>query len=123
MSREDAVLLVRDRVRDQVRARGLDPIVDADDVRTLVEQSVGEFALRDVLIAEDPSGCAQAVLDSVAGYGALQPLFDDPTVEEIWINEPGRVFVARDGRSELTAGGLEAAEVRRLVEQIGRAHV
>ncbi len=25
-------------------------------------------------------------------------VLDDPSVEELWINEPGRVFVARGGR-------------------------
>ena len=42
------------------------------------------------------------LVDAVAGFGPLQPYFDDPTVEELWINEPGRVFVARGGVSELT---------------------
>ena len=38
----------------------------------------------------------------VSGFGPLQPFLDDPTVEEIWINDPSRVFVARRGRHELT---------------------
>ena len=45
---------------------------------------------------------ARSVFDQVAGFGPLQRFFDDPSVEEIWINEPGRVFIARHGRSELT---------------------
>ena len=28
------------------------------------------------------------VTNLVQGFGPLQPLLDDPTVEEIWINEP-----------------------------------
>ena len=31
----------------------------------------------------------------VSGFGALQRYLDDPTVEEVWINDPSRVFVAR----------------------------
>ena len=50
----------------------------------------------------DPENAAREVFDAVAGFGPLQPYLDDPTVEEIWINEPGRVFVARERRSELT---------------------
>ena len=34
--------------------------------------------------------------------GALQVLIDDPTIEEIWINAPERIFIARNGKSELT---------------------
>jgi pilus assembly protein CpaF len=39
-------------------------------------------------------------------------------VEEIWINQPDRVFVARDGRHELTTTILSADDVRDLVERM-----
>lgn len=52
------------------------------------------------------------------GFGALQPLLDDPTIEEIWINAPDRIFVARDGRSELTSVMLTDDAVRDLVERM-----
>ena len=51
-------------------------------------------------------------------YGALQPYFDDPEVEEIWINGPDRVFVARRGVSELTTTILGSGEVQDLVERM-----
>jgi hypothetical protein len=38
--------------------------------------------------------------------------------EEIWINQPDRVFVARDGRHELTTTILSADDVRDLVERM-----
>ena len=34
-------------------------------------------------------------------FGALSDLISDPTVEEIWINNPARIFFARDGKTEL----------------------
>jgi pilus assembly protein CpaF len=58
------------------------------------------------------------VVDAVAGFGPLQPFLDDPAVEEIWVNEPGRVFVARAGRSELTTVLLRPGEVEDLVERM-----
>jgi pilus assembly protein CpaF len=39
-------------------------------------------------------------------------------VEEIWINDPSRVFVARHGRHELTNLILTAAQVQELVERM-----
>jgi pilus assembly protein CpaF len=39
-------------------------------------------------------------------------------VEEVWINEPGRVFVARRGRSELTTTILTETQVADLVERM-----
>src|SRR5699024_2801646 len=44
--------------------------------------------------------------------------FDDPEIEEIWINAPSRIFVARRGRSELTTIILTDDEVRSLVERM-----
>lgn len=54
------------------------------------------------------------------GFGVLQPLLDDASVEEIWINAPDRIFVSRDGRSELTPIVLTDGAVRDLVERMLR---
>ena len=63
----------------------------------------------------------QALRDVVGGYGALQPLLDDDEIEEIWIDEPGKVFISKDGRSELTTIVLKDSDVRDLVERMLRA--
>ncbi len=54
----------------------------------------------------------------IAGFGAVTPLLEDPEVEEIWINEPGRVFAARRGEHELTGIVLDGREVEELVERM-----
>lgn len=51
-------------------------------------------------------------------YGLLNPLMQDLTVEEIWINSPNRIFVARAGLSELTNLVLTGHQVRDLVERL-----
>ncbi len=51
-------------------------------------------------------------------YGELQPLLDDPSIEEIWINSPQRVFVARSGRSELTNLVLTSQQVQSIMDRI-----
>lgn len=53
-------------------------------------------------------------------FGPLQPLLDDTSIEEVWINAPDRVFVARGGRSELTSLVLTDGQVRDLVERMLR---
>lgn len=58
------------------------------------------------------------VFDAVAGFGALQPLLDDPAIEEIWLNAPNEVYVARNGESELTSVSLTDQQVRDLVERM-----
>lgn len=51
-------------------------------------------------------------------YGKLAPLLADPTIEEVWINTPYRIFYARAGVSELSNVVLAEQEVRELVERL-----
>lgn len=50
-------------------------------------------------------------------FGPIYPFICDETVEEIWINSPERIFIARTGKSELTNLILTALEVRELVDR------
>jgi pilus assembly protein CpaF len=118
----DAVTVVEDEVRELVRRRALDPVVDGAAIRRLVDDVVADYEERTLTSAlpslVDPRAAARQVYDAVAGFGPLQAYLDDPSVEEIWINEPGRVFVARRGHSELTTTILSFGEVRDLVEKM-----
>jgi len=51
-------------------------------------------------------------------FGKLQGLMDDQTIEEVWVNSPNRIFVAKSGISELTNMTLSADEVRNIVERL-----
>jgi len=66
----------------------------------------------------DEHMAAREILASITGFGALQPFFDDPDIEEIWINGPSKVFIARNGVPELTSVLLTDTEVRDLVERM-----
>jgi pilus assembly protein CpaF len=56
--------------------------------------------------------------DAFETFGPLQQLMEDPEIEEVWINSPNRIFVARRGISELTNLTLTFDEVRNLVERL-----
>ncbi len=119
-----ALDVVDGEVRELIRRRGLDPFTDPGPVRVLVRDVVAEYSERSLNSALPPIGDAESVvrdvLDRVAGFGPLQRYLDDPEVEEIWVNEPGRVFVARGGRSELTTTILGAGQLGDLVERMLR---
>jgi pilus assembly protein CpaF len=119
-----AVALLEDDVRELIRRRRLDPARDDVAVRHLISEAVTEYEERALLGGvtplADPEETGRVLLDAVAGYGPLQPYLDDPSVEEIWINEPSRVFVARHGRSELTPTLLTETQVHDLVERMLR---
>jgi pilus assembly protein CpaF len=118
----DSTDLIEGEVRELVRRRGLDPSTDAPAIRRLVDEVVSDYDERTLTSSlprvVDSIRTARVVYDAVAGFGPLQQFLDDPMVEEIWINEPGRVFVARNGRSELTTTILSASEVQALVERM-----
>jgi pilus assembly protein CpaF len=67
-------------------------------------------------------GTAARVLDDlvaeVEGLGALQSLIADPTVSEIMVNGPHRVFVERQGRIEAVACEIDDAAIVRIVERV-----
>lgn len=118
----DGVALLEHEVRELIRARGVDPLRDPENLDALVRDALAEYDERSlrghVPPLADPAAATKAVLDAVAGLGPLQPYLDDPEVEEIWINAPHQVFVARRGQAELTPTILSAGQVRDLVEQM-----
>lgn len=91
----DAVRIIEDEVRELIRRRGLDPSRQSGEVLSLVEAAVSDYDERSVVGTLPQLGQLDAarkqVFDAVAGFGALQPLLDDPTVEEVWINSPFEV--------------------------------
>ena len=110
------------QVRAVVRREGVDPQHDVPRVRHIAEQVVrahDERSLTGVVApVADPTGVVGELVARVAGFGPLQRFLDDPEVEEVWINDPSRVFIARNGRHELTNVILTRGEVQELVERM-----
>jgi len=110
------------QLRAAVRRDGVDPQRQSDRVRDLAAAAVAahdELSLTGAVVpVADPAALVEELVARVAGFGPLQRYLDDPEVEEIWINDPSRVFVARGGRHELTTTIMTADEVRDLVERM-----
>jgi pilus assembly protein CpaF len=56
-------------------------------------------------------------MDPAIVFGPLAEFMADPTIEEIWINSPERIFVARNGKSELSNLVLNSEAVRQLIDR------
>lgn len=118
--------IVEDHVRELVKARGVDPArggsgVVAPIVDEVIAGYEAQVQLTNLPRIGDPEALRKEVLDRVAGLGVLQPLLEDPEVEEVWINGPGRVFCARGGRHILTNIALSEREIQDAVEKMLRA--
>ena len=117
-----AVSIITERVRERVRRDGVDLGGDHALARRYVHDEVqrySEHALGgSVPLLADESLATKQIVATLTGFGPLQPFLDDPDIEEIWINGPNRVFVARNGIPELTTVELTGTEVRDLVERM-----
>ncbi|MBG6179970.1 pilus assembly protein CpaF [Arthrobacter sp. CAN_A1] len=118
----DAARMIEDEVRELIRRHGLDPARQSGEVLRLVDAAVNDYDERSVQGTLPHLGqldlVRKHVFDAVAGFGPLQPLLDDPTIEEVWINSPGEIYVARAGESELTSLILSEQQIHDLVERM-----
>jgi pilus assembly protein CpaF len=93
-----------DEVSPQLLRRIVEGLLDADRV-------VLDDAARDHL--------AQRVVDEALGLGPLEPLLRDPTITEIMVAGPARLYVERSGRIEPVATAFQdAAHVMHVVDRI-----
>lgn len=118
----EAHAVVEGEVRELIRRSGVDPVRDRQAVSDLVREAVSDYDERSMHggmpLLGNFEDAVKRVMDAVAGFGPIQEYFDDPAVEEIWINAPTQVFVARHGVAELTSTILTADAVRDLVEKM-----
>jgi pilus assembly protein CpaF len=121
----EAVRLITERVRTRVRRDGVDLGSDGSLAERYVHDEVQRYSERalggSMPLLADEHQAAREVVASLTGFGALQPFLDDPGIEEIWINSPSRIFVAREGVPELTTMVLTEPQVRDLVERMLQA--
>ncbi len=100
-----------------------------DGVRQWLVESGGEptparvaQALREqgrVLGDAQVLGAAERLRSELVGSGPLEPLLDDPSVTDVLVPAPDRVWVDRGGGLELTAVSFaDAAAVRRLAQRL-----
>lgn len=115
-------VLVAERVRQRLRSEGTDPTSDPAAARAIALAEVRRFndlaLARGAAMIDDEAACVRDVLASVSGFGALQPFLDDPEIEEIWLNGPESIHIARGGIAERVELRLTDAALRELVERM-----
>lgn len=116
-----ALSIILERVRERVGRDGADLAVIGVAERYVIDevQRYSEHALGGSLpLIPDEQLTTSLAVATLTGFGPLQAYFDDSSIEEIWINAPDRIFVARNGVAERTDLVLTSAEVRDLVERM-----
>ena len=128
-------LAIRSEVREELRQlldaeQLLEPGPGAAErVELLVSERIAAWGRRSATLGEpalaDPERLARRIVDDLLGLGPLQPLLDDPEVEEIIVNGPQRIFAIAGGRKRLSDVVFEDDEqllalLRRALGPLGR---
>ena len=111
------------RVSVELPPQKLAHIMQASPLRAQneVRQAAGRVLDADPWFAQGPQGSSalmDALLDSIFGLGALEPLLADAGVTEVMINAGQAVFVERDGCLERVDVRMGDEEVRALIDRI-----
>ncbi|MGO2557225.1 hypothetical protein [Brachybacterium sp.] len=89
----DAATIIESESRELIRRRGLD--ARADQLEPLIREVMGDYDRRSSsgevpVLGNDDESMVAEVAARIGGFGPLQEMLDDPTVEEIWLNSPSR---------------------------------
>ena len=78
------------------------------------------LAIAPLLSEEEAAAAAERVSKLLYGLGPLEPLLSDPSVTEIMVNGPDRVWIERQGQLRRVESGLDADRLRIVIERILR---
>jgi pilus assembly protein CpaF len=120
---------IQEKVREEIsRLLGERQLVtlgpeDEDRLHALIRRQVSEYqreaAHTNALVLSDADATQRRIFHNLFGWGVLQPLMDDPEVEEIACNGPGRIHVFRHTEWEFVED-LRFEDEDELVELVKR---
>jgi pilus assembly protein CpaF len=98
-----------------------DQRVSEADLRKQVEDQLHRALAQEhlALHANERQALVQSVFDDVLGYGPIDRLLREPSINEVMINGPDKVFVERDGKILLTeVRFVDENHLRRIIDKI-----
>ncbi len=132
-AREETFRSVRARIEETV-VSALSSSIDLSNPAGVRQQLAGQIDtfVADYLAENDLSltsferqRLVTGVLDEAAGFGPIEPLLADPSITEVMVNGPDRVYIERAGRIEKTAVTFRNDEhvlnvIDRIITPLGR---
>lgn len=113
---------MRERVQLEIRESGIDPEREPERLSLIARRHLRSYndhaPAKGQPLIDDENGFLAALRASLMGFGKLQALIDDESVEEIWINKPDEIFAARGGVNSRIAMKMTASEVEDAVERM-----
>ena len=120
---------VLDELRQKIHAQLIDELgavlydkrLSEDELRGRVQESLQQALARETapISSADRAVLLRDVSDDVLGYGPIDRHLHDPSVTEVMVNGPFRVYVERSGRIEATnTTFIDEAHLRRIIDKI-----
>jgi pilus assembly protein CpaF len=119
----DAYLELRSRLQQRIVAE-LDPKLDLskpDQVRRTIEDLFNSFLNEEevVLARAERMRLFEDILSEILGYGPLEKLLQDATIDEVMVNGPNAIYIERRGKIEKTNLSFDTdAHVMRIIDRI-----
>ncbi len=114
---------LRIRVKTQLIAELSDPDESAepDAVRAKIRRLFDRAITADYVVhtREERERLFEELCADIIGFGPIEPLLQDPTVNEVMVNGPNQVYVEQKGKLVLTDVRFDSDEhVRRIIDRI-----
>jgi len=119
----DAYTDLKLRIQQKIVA-DLDPKLDLskqEQVRKTIEDMFNTFLTQEevVIARSDRLRLFEEILSEVLGLGPIEKLLQDPTIDEIMVNGPRKVYIERRGKIERAPVQFESdAHVMRIIDRI-----
>ncbi len=119
----DALAELKTRLQQKIVAE-LDPKIDLskqEQVRRTIEELFNNFLAQEeaVLARAERMRLFEDILSEILGFGPLERLLQDPTIDEIMVNGPKSLYIERRGKIERVNSTFDSdAHVMRIVDRI-----
>jgi len=116
----DEKLKLHERIIDEFNLASLDKL-PREDLAREVRNYLGEYMRTErlTLNQREMQAFAEEIVDEMIGFGPIEPLLKDPTINDILINTHTKCFVERFGKlEETTVHFKDEAHLMRIVQKI-----
>jgi pilus assembly protein CpaF len=119
----DAMVELRNRILTKIIAE-MDPHLDTtrqEELRRRIEEMFSRFLAEEEIILGriERQRLLEQIIAEITGYGPLEPLLNDNSIDEIMVNGPDLIYIERDGMIERVAAKFDTDQhVMRIVDRI-----
>lgn len=120
---KDTLQDLKELIQDKLTAE-LDPTMDisrTDEVRRIIQDMYEHFLAEEniILSRTERERLFESIVAEILGFGPIEVLLNDDSVNEIMVNGPKKIFVERKGKIQRTNISFESdAHVMKVIDRI-----